>query len=52
MTTKEIGIFIRKYKEYSKEDVLAFEKEWIKAVERLKKSNYNLQSIMIVQRVG
>ena len=51
MTNENITCFIQKYKEYSKKDILAFEKEWIKVVERLKKSSYDLQSIVIVQRV-
>lgn len=51
MTDEQISFFIRKYREYSTKDILEFEKEWIKAVERLKKSGYDLQSITIVQRV-
>ena len=49
MTDKEIAFLIRTKSGFSAEFILNFEKEWDEAVEKLKKSNYDLKSRKIVR---
>ena len=50
MTDKDITYLIYNKRDFSREFILNYEKEWNEAVEKLKKSNYDLSSIKIVQR--